>query len=229
VLRGGAAALFVSLGVFLPFLAAGEAAFVLQRVVLDIDAMPYSAVNAHNLWGALGGWRPAEAPLLGPVTATDVGLALFGAAYLWLLLLAFRLRSRDGAVPEEGAAILATAVGFSFFMLNTHMHENHLFMALPLLALALPAGSVWQRLFVAVSLGVLLNLVLHDQAVPGRWPFTLGGATAVPRPSHGRTYFAAELWAVRGAIAFNLATYAAFLLALARKPPSACAGEAGTR
>ncbi len=228
VLRGASAALLVSLAVFAPFLAAGDAAFVVRRVVLDLDAMPYTSVNAHNLWGALWAWRRADTPLLGPLTATQIGLLAFAAVYAWLLRLASRLRSSHGAVPEPDAAIVAAAVSFSFFMWSTHMHENHLFVALPLMVLALPVHPAWRTLFVLVSLAVLLNLALHDPQLPGHWPLTIGGATEVPRPSHGRNYFAAELWAVRGAIALNLAVYAAFLLALRRRT-AACTGEAGTR
>jgi len=216
LLRGAAAAALVTLLVFLPFLLGGEAASVVQRVLLDLDAMPYTAVNAHNVWGALGGWRAASAPLVGPFSATHVGLVLFGALTVGLLVLARRLRSREGGIDEQHACVLAAAVGFGFFMFSTHMHENHLFVALPLLAAALPAGRAWRRLFVALTLAVLLNLALHDPELPGRWPFTLGGTTGVARLSHGRMFYAGELLAVRAATAFNLAVFAVFLWALAR-------------
>lgn len=216
LLRGVAAATLATSLVFLPFLLAGEAASVVQRVLLDLDAMPYTAVNAHNVWGLLGGWRAADAPLLGPLTATNVGMASFGALTLALLLLAYKLHARGSGIDAQQAAVLAAAVGFAFFMLSTHMHENHLFVVLPLLAAASPAGRAWRRLFVAATVAVLLNLVLHDPEIPGRWPFTLGGATGVPRLSHGRLFYAAELQAVRLATLFNLAVFSAFLLALYR-------------
>lgn len=215
LLRGVAAAALATGLVFLPFLLAGEAAAVVQRVLLDLDAMPYTAVNAHNVWGLFGGWRAADAPLLGPLTATHVGLAAFGALLLALLLLARRLHA-EGGVDAQRAAILAAAAFFSFFMLSTHMHENHLFVVLPLLAAAAPAGRAWRRLFVAVTVAVLMNLALHDPEIPGRWPFTLGGVTGVPRLSHGRLFHAAELQAVRLATLYNLAVFGAFLLALSR-------------
>ena len=229
VVRGIAAAGLVAAAVFLPFVLSGDASFILQRVVLDLDAMPYTALNAHNLWGALGGWRSADERLLGPVTATQLGLSLFAALLVGVLLRAFRLHAREGGVDAQRAAILAAAVGFGFFMLATHMHENHLFVVVPLLAAALPAGPAWRRLFVAITIGVLLNLLLHDPEIPGRWPFTLGGTTGVARLSHGRMYYAAELQAVRSATAFNLAVFAAFLWAVFRLPPPACTGRQGTR
>lgn len=216
LLRGVAAAALATSLVFLPFLLAGEAASVVQRVLLDLDAMPYTAVNAHNVWGLLGGWRAADAPLLGPLTATHLGLAAFGVLLLALLLLAHRLHAHEGGVDAQRAAVLASAVGFSFFMLSTHMHENHLFVVLPLLAAAAPAGRSWRRLFVAVTVAVLMNLALHDPEIPGRWPFTLGGANGVPRLSHGRVFYVAELLAVRLATLYTLAVFGAFLLALHR-------------
>jgi hypothetical protein len=209
LLRGGAAALATAALVFLPFVLAGEAGAALRRVLLDLDAMPYRSVNAHNLWGLFGGWTRADAPLLGSLSATMIGLLLFGVALLGLLLLLQRLE-RAGGVSSQQAALLGAAVGFSFFMLSTHMHENHLFVALPLLAAALPLGREWRRLFVFVTLAVLLNLALHDPELPGRWPFTLGGPTAVPRPSHGRVFFAGELLAVRAATVFSVGAFLAF-------------------
>lgn len=226
LLRGAAAAAATTAAVFAPFLLSGDGGFVLQRVVLDLDAMPYTAVNAHNLWGALGGWRPAETPWLGPLSATQIGLLLFAIALGGILRRAWQAWSDPGQASLAAAGVLAAALAASFFMLSTHMHENHLFSVVPLLALALPAGTTWQRLYVAASLAVLLNLVLHDPVLPGRYPFTLGGVTDVARPSHGRSYFAAELLAVRAATAFNLALAGVFAyLVYKRAPPLARVGE----
>jgi hypothetical protein len=67
-----------------------------------------------------------------------------------------------------------------------------------------------------VTLAVLLNLALHDPEIPGRWPFTLGGATSAARLSHGRMFYAGELLAVRAATAFNLGVFVLFVLRVAR-------------
>lgn len=226
LLRGLLAGACVSLLVFLPFLLDGDVGFVVGRVALDLDAMPFTAVNAHNLWGALGGWRPAAAPVLGPLSPTQLGLALFLATYVFVLRRAWQAWAGGRAGDIGVAGILAAGVGSSFFMLSTHMHENHLFAAIPLLAMALPAGAAWRRLFAATSVAVLLNLALHDPLLPSRWPFTLGGPTGVARPSHGRSYFAGELFAVRAATGLTLAVYAALGWALYRRlPPLAPAGQ----
>jgi hypothetical protein len=223
LLRGAAAAAATALAAFLPFVLAGEAGAVLQRVVLDLDAMPYTSVNAHNVWGLFGGWTRADAPVLGPVTATQLGTLVFGALLSALLLLCFRRFGTRGPQAQE-AALLGAGVAFCFFMVSTHMHENHLFVALPLLAAALPLGRQWRQLFIAVTLAVLLNLALHDPELPGRWPFTLGGATEVARLSHGRVFFAAELMAVRAANLFNLCVFLWFLACVFRARPRTVPG-----
>lgn len=224
--RGGAAAAGAGIAVFLPFLLSGQASSVLRRVALDLDAMPYTSVNAHNLWGAFGGWKLAEAPLLGPLSATQLGLGLFGLATLGLLWRAWPVwRAPGDAAAATG--ILASGGATAFFMLSTHMHENHLFAALPLLALALPAGGRWPRLFVALTAALLLNLVLHDPLIPGRWPFTIGGETGLPRLSHGRVYFAFEWASVRLATAFGLGVAASFAYLVGKAPPPLRAGGRG--
>ena len=109
------------------------------------------------------------------------------------------IRDAGGAV-EVGAAVTQ----------NKLLAWPDLAKKLPLLAAALPLGREWRRLFAFVTLAVLLNLALHDPELPGRWPFTLGGATGVPRLSHGRVFFAGELLAVRAANAFSVGVFLAF-------------------
>jgi hypothetical protein len=204
--------------VFAPFLLAGEGPAVAARVLGDLDILPFTSVNAHNLWWALGPWREARAPLLGPLTATRLGLLLFAGTYGAILVRGralWREDSGEDLVPALGAAVAA-----SFFMLATHMHENHLFQVLPLLVVLLPRGRAFGWLYALVSLAVLANLVLHDPLIPGRWPFTLGGETALVRSSHSRSFFEAELLAVRAAVAFNLALFPLALHTLLRGGPS---------
>jgi hypothetical protein len=231
-LRGSLAAVAVVLAAFLPFLAAGEGRTVLERIVADVDRMPYTSVNAHNLWWLMGPWRSAEAPFVGPLSATQLGLVAFGCVYALVLVRVLpRAAGADAATATRLLISAAAAIAFAFFMLSTHMHENHLFVALPLLCSLLPCGREYRWLFAAVSAGVLLNLVLHDPAIPERWPFTLGGESGVPRPSHGRSFYWFELLCVRlgavwNAIAFGAAL--AFLLR-ARAAPSRLASPPGRR
>jgi len=216
-LWGIVAAGVTTVAVLAPFLASGEASAFVQRLVGDVGAMPYTSVNGHNLWWALGGWRNAEEPWLGPLTATQVGLVFFGL-FLTALLARLVLISRQDPRAARGAVPLAFAstLGFGFFMLSTHMHENHLFIVipllLPLLAVASPArrGITW--VWLALGFGVLMNLVLHDLAAPSSFPFTLGGPSEVTSVHMKRPFFVAELWAIRFATFWNLALFGALLV-----------------
>jgi hypothetical protein len=197
--------------VFLPFALAGALGGVAARLAGDLGAMPYTSVNAHNLWFLLGPWRDAETPVLGPLTPSVLGLMAFGVVYLAVARAALRAaRAAGGGVPRDALLAQASLVAAAFFMLATHMHENHLFLALPLLAPLLPRGRAWQLAYVALSVGVLLNLALLDPVLPGLGPFSWGGDTGVPRPSHGRTFFGVELALVRLATALNVCAFAAF-------------------
>jgi hypothetical protein len=216
-LIGMGAAGLTTLLVFLPFLISGQGGQVLQRVVGDVGLMAYTSSNAHNLWWALGSWRSSETPWLGPLTSTQIGLALFGIAYLGLLYKAHRLhRSQKGGLQPFQVLGLALGVGFSFFMLSTHMHENHMFIVVPLAAPLLLRGRAWRYFFLAASLGILLNLVLHDLVIPEHWPFTIGGATGIMNKHLNRPFCAVEIGAIWFSTVYNLALFAAFLYGIFR-------------
>ena len=223
VARGALASVAVSAMVFAPFVWSGDAAFVLARVRGDLDRMPFTAVNAHNLWGLLAPWQPAEEPIALHLTPTWIGLGLFGIAYA--ATLAGARRSRDSGLAASEAALWAGFVAASFFILATHMHENHLFLALPLLAAALPLGRPWPAVFAGLSVAVLLNLVLHDPLIPGRAPFTWGGPTDGARPSHGRSFFFMEWLSVQAATVFTLVVYSGFAWALWARVSTATKAE----
>ena len=223
---GGLAAIGTGLLVFAPYLVTGRMAATVHRILGDVNAMSYTSTNAHNLWWALGGWRDSEVPWLGPFTSTQISLVLFGIFYLGVLLVGHRLHGRGWTNPDEGItpfqiAGLAFVVGLGFFMLSTHMHENHLFIAVPLiLPLTVIPGPrrTWVRwIFGAVTLGAFLNLALHDldptnQELPRLGFLASGGESGVMNEHMKRPFFLAELWAIRISLWWNLALFAAVLL-----------------
>lgn len=233
-LLGGFAAIGTGLLVFSPFIATGRMGETLHRVLGDVNAMSYTSTNAHNLWWALGGWRNSEIPWLGPLTATQVSLMLFAIFYLGVLLTGHRLHGRGwslGAlVPRHDptgrlnpcqALGLAFVVGLGFFMLATHMHENHMYIVIPLLlpltAIAGPRLAWTRAIFVAATVGVFLNLVLHDldparQEMPRLAFLAAGGESGVINEHLHRPFFVAELWAIRFSLWWNLALFAVVLL-----------------
>lgn len=213
-LLGGLASLATAALLFAPFVAAHGARAVAERIVGDVGIMAFTSVNAHNVWWLHGPWRDSETPLVGAVTATHLGLALFLASLAALVVLLVR-RHRARRAGIHGAQLLAIAAmaACAFFVLSTHMHENHLFGALPLLLGALAAAPVANsrrrhvaRLVAALSLGIAWNLAAHDFEWRHCWPLSLGPATigdGGPAMARGE-----QLAGTLGAL-WNLATAAA--------------------
>jgi hypothetical protein len=212
-LLGGFAAIGTGLLVFSPYLATGRIVPTIERVVGDVGAMSYMSTNGHNLWWALGGWQDSEVPWLGPFTATEVALVLFGLFYLGVLVVGHRLRGPNGEIGPARILGLAFLVALGFFMLATHMHENHVFAALPLLlpltALSGPKLAWMRGVFVALSVGLFLNMVLHDEGVLKLTFLAAGPPSGLMNEHVERPFFLAELWAIRVSLWWNLALFAA--------------------
>jgi hypothetical protein len=145
--------------VLLPFGWIGRLTDGLRAIVSQLDAMPFVSVNAHNVWWLVERgtpWLDASVRPLGLLSWKAVSLVAFGAFYLVVVVRLWR--SSDARALYVAAA--STALGF--FALATHMHENHLFAALPLLALAGIGAKRVRFVFVAVSVTLLVNMSLHD-------------------------------------------------------------------
>lgn len=219
-LLGAAAATGTGLLVLLPFLLAGQGGEVLHRILGDVHLMAYTSTNAHNFWWIYGPWQDAGSPRYGPFCLTHISLAAFGLVYLALLWRAWILHrtQADGITPAQHLA-LACGVGASFFMISTRMHENHLFIAIPLLLPLITAGRWWRWLFAAAGLGVFLNVLLHDLTIPGYPPFTLGGTTGVTN-AHlqtidvDRTFHLGELVGIWLGVAVNVIFYGALMYSI---------------
>jgi 4-amino-4-deoxy-L-arabinose transferase-like glycosyltransferase len=137
----GIAVIGTVLTVFLPFLLEHHFRSILRRIVSDGDIMPFTTANAHNLWWLAARWQPSEQPVLGALTATQVGLLLFGIVYAVTARVLWASRGRDD-VWFEGLFVVALA----FFFFSTHLHENHLFAAVPfaLLCARDRGGGSWR-------------------------------------------------------------------------------------
>jgi Gpi18-like mannosyltransferase len=160
VVPGGAVLLVISA----PFLVTGHfnELIGLPREVSAV--MPVVSADAHNFWWLLlqsHGQDPIylfdSERALGPLTYRIVAAVLVGASVLltwWLYW------SRRSSLAE--AAALGVLGWFTF---TTQAHENHLFFALPLLALAWPRRRWLLLPFCVVSVSLLMNMVLHDDLV----------------------------------------------------------------
>ncbi len=177
-LRAGAAALAVGCVAFVPFLQGGHVLDAMGSLVTQVDAMPYISVNAHNLWWLVGlgaPWTNAYARPLGLLSWNTISLVLFGGFYVAVLALLWRSRE------PRSLYMAAATVSFGFFVLSTHMHENHLFCVLPLLALAGAESKPARMALCILTAAMLTNMALHDPLLT-YWarPYTPGPYILLP-------------------------------------------------
>jgi Gpi18-like mannosyltransferase len=150
--------------VILPFIATGHVPELLGLPSHIAGVVPVASANAHNLWWLVTGGHGfvmADEPFLGPLTYERAALELMAALLLFVLWMATRQ-------PPHLLFFLAAYQAFGWFVVTTRAHENHAFFVLPLLAMAIPTCRLAGRLFVAISVTLLLNMVLHDPLLAPR-------------------------------------------------------------
>jgi hypothetical protein len=123
-------------------------------------AMPVVTANAHDLWWLISNgaarWPLDQEPFLGPLSYRLVAVGLVGA--FALLALARALRE-----PTFGAVFTAGAyTGFGFFMAMTQVHENHMYVVFPLLAVAAAVDRRLWPLYAVLAVTWCANMLLHD-------------------------------------------------------------------
>lgn len=203
---GGFAGVVTMLVGFLPFFLTGRTRMVIETFISDIEAMPYTTVNGHNLWWLLARWHPANEPIAGPLTAKQLALGAFALVYLFILWWVWTREStaRSGRAPEPSAPrrspargvapqhvpsfrfsgdahwyVAGLAVATSFFALSTHMHENHLFPAIAFAGLLAGSERRWRVLAVLVGLAVFVNCATHDLILGDLVLSKVGGASSL--------------------------------------------------
>lgn len=161
IVTGGIVTFLVVLA---PFLVNGNGKNIADIYLHTVGTYSSLTFGAYNLWqGLLGSsaGQPDTTLLFPFVTLRTVGLLLFGALTVFMLL----LRGKDIARPNrskplpELPMLLTALTAYAFFLFTTEMHERYLF---PLMALALPLLFVsWQGavLYCLSSLLFLLNLL----------------------------------------------------------------------
>ncbi len=234
--RSAFAALILFGWVLAPFAAAGRLGPGLRALRTQLDVNPYLSVNAHNVWWILGGgpsWIDARQGPWPFVTWSALALAVFAS-------LVFATLVRLWRSEEPQAVYLASAsTAFGFFVLSTHMHENHLFLVVPLLGLC----AAWVRparlLMAGLSVTLLANMLLHDPYlthlarphIPG--PHVLAPASPAPEDdtvawyaARGMPWIAEEIRGEASVVGLmatlvnaqaNLLLFAAWLLATYRR------------
>ncbi|HET6266598.1 MAG TPA: hypothetical protein VFG11_02690 [Acidobacteriota bacterium] len=135
---------------------------MLENVIVQIDASPYVSANAHNLWWLLQGGLPFR-------NVNDVAIAGISYKTFGIILLAIFLSITSVKMWKskkyESFYFACASVAFGFFILSTHMHENHLFTFFPLMTLIFFRTPTLKRIYVLLSITFFLNLTLHDPAL----------------------------------------------------------------
>jgi Gpi18-like mannosyltransferase len=158
-LRCGAVAALTGIVLLAPFIWIGRFSEIVSWLVHQVDSMPFASANAHNLWWLVTGglpWTPASDSFALGLSCQRVGILLFGAFLAITLAQLWRSNSTD-ALP-----LAAAATALAFFVLNTNLHENHLFVLLPLLSLVAFRHRSLRWVYGVASLTLLVNMLAHD-------------------------------------------------------------------
>ncbi len=173
-------ALLVSTSALLPFAVRGALPNVVQGVgsLFRQDMLSATAANAWWIvtWllrashavsdlGAWAAWTMTVRILgirrfmeLGYPNPRPIGMALVAGAAIWAFC-----RARTALTRGASPVLLLAAGAFTlhaYFMLAVQVHENHLFLALPLLAAAAASDVRFRPVAAAISVGMALNLLL---------------------------------------------------------------------
>lgn len=192
----GAGGLAAALVVFAPFIVSGRIVDVISSIFLDIEAMPVTSANAHNLWWLLGPWRDANSLVLGFITPKRMGLVLFGASYIAILYRCWIWARSDalGAADRSARLFLsAAAVISAFFFFSTHLHENHLFLAVPLMIAVAGRSRSLAWAAAGCSVAVFINGFLHDGVMPYIMPGILRARSSIIDPALNIPYTMLQL------------------------------------
>jgi len=185
VAAGCAAGVVTGVMIFLPFISTGRFIATVERILRDLNSMPFTSLNSHNLWMAVGAWRPSNLAVLGPITPRHIGLFLFCATSLLLIARSWKWLSGEGIERSDYLArlfLLAAAVHCSFFFFSVNMHENHLFECIPLLLLVAGRSRAMAIMAGICSSVVVVNFVVHNLDFPYTLRFSLSARSPFVDP-----------------------------------------------
>jgi hypothetical protein len=150
--------------VMAPFVVTGTLGELLTLPGTIASVMPVVSADAHNLWWLVAAARGLD-PLYTPDVARLVGPLTFRIAAALLVVAQFAFTYWLFWTRRVGLAEAAALGALGWFVCTTQAHENHLFFALPLLALAWPGRRSLLIVYALLSVTVLCNMALHDQLV----------------------------------------------------------------
>jgi Gpi18-like mannosyltransferase len=182
---GTGSGVICALVILLPFIVTGRGWDVLERIVRDLDSMAYTSMNAHTLWMLVGPWRASNEAIVAGVTPQTIGLLLFVIAMGLLLFRSWSwLKSQELGDADYLArlVVLAAAVYSSFYFFSTNMHENHLFLAAPLLLLVAGRSRAFALLAAGCAVATWFNMMIHDIDLPYLLPWPLSARSPLLDP-----------------------------------------------
>lgn len=170
----------------LPYIVRGAWANLVQAVG-RLAAQDMISAQAVNVWWIFtwvvrvldsvadwGWWRAltqevrilaiSVAVQAGYPNARVIGLLMVSCAIAWAVWRARRISSL------AGAAALTAWCAYAYMLLAAQVHENHLYLTVPLLAIAAGLAPRYRRIFWSVSAIAALNLYLFYGSSPGHPP-----------------------------------------------------------
>jgi dolichyl-phosphate-mannose-protein mannosyltransferase len=171
---------------FAPFVLSSGFSDGLSPYLKSSDAYPFVSNNAYNLWYAWATLKQGS-PLhfydphfldsnsaVGPITFKILGLILFGACLIFLLIIIWK------QYRERREFVWSTAIYVGFFLLMTQIHERYLY---PASVLALLAAAQDSRMWtIAIGLIFTLSYNVLGVAVPARYRGQTFGVEQVALP-----------------------------------------------
>ncbi len=171
--RSGVAGAAVALVVVSPFFWYGTWRQLLRLPGQIATVAPFVSANAHNLWWLVVQEHASVIPDFERfhfgLTYSEVGLLLVATTVL------FSLSRLSDAPLSRTLPAIAAFQAFAFFMVTTKAHENHAFLALPLLSLVWVRSPSLRWVYLALSVTFLANIVLHDPSLEPRFQEVLQG------------------------------------------------------
>jgi Gpi18-like mannosyltransferase len=133
--------------VILPFEWSNPVTFLSRIYFGAYDWYHFTSVNAFNVWGMFGMWRPDQAFYL-------IGWTMFGVVTAFTLYVLHKRFTYSGTILVVFCAFMLL---FTFFMLPTRIHERYLFPAISMLVLMTPFAKKIRPLFVVLTATLLIN------------------------------------------------------------------------
>jgi Gpi18-like mannosyltransferase len=136
---------------------------------------PYTSVNAFNLWGIFGFWKPDTSAILF-INLFMIGWGMFAVVtFLTLNLIDMKLKSSGDMLVLFAAFVLL----FSFFMLPTRIHERYNFPSLSFLALMIPFLRKMRVIYAVLTVTLFTNLAYAMTLLNSNLPIPDGDPLAI--------------------------------------------------